>query len=138
MATRNYLCPGYGKRMKSTHGLTKHKNIYTSHQVFSIYIQSKQNTPIPGENDNISGNFEPYKNEKSTLEEQDIKRDHRNLVGKSSVTESHVRDDLSGCIPQTRLIGSESSSSLKEIRFSDQEFATSIPVSNIKYNYLRF
>ncbi len=80
----------------------------------------------------------PHEDEKSTLAEQDIKRDHRNLVGESSDTRSHARDGLSGRTPQAGLLGSESSSSLREVRFSDQEFAAGIPVSNIKYNHLGF
>ncbi len=43
---------------------------------------------------------------------------------------------LSGHTPQAGLLGSESLSSLKEVRFCDQEFATGTPVSNIKYNHL--
>ena len=39
-----------------------------------------------GEDDNTSDNFGPYKDGKSTSEVQDIEKDHRNLVGKSSDT----------------------------------------------------
>ena len=72
------------------------------------------------------------------MKEQDIKKDHRNLEGKRLNTESFARDGLSGCIPQTGLFRSESLSFLREVRFSDQEFATGTPISNIKYNYLGF
>ncbi len=40
--------------------------------------------------------------------------------------------------PQTRLLGSESSSFLREIRFSDQEFAADTLISNFKYNHPEF
>ncbi len=50
-------------------------------------------------------------------------------------TGSHVRDILLECIPQTGLLRSEWSSSLREVRFNDQEFAIGIPISNIKYNH---
>ncbi len=67
------------------------------------------------------------------MEEQDIKRDHRNLVGESLDTRSHATDGLSGRTPQDRLFVNESSSSLKEVRFSKQEFPAGIPISDIKY-----
>ncbi len=53
-------------------------------------------------------------------------------------TKSCTKDDLSGRTPQTGLLGSELSSSLKKIRFSDEEFAADTPVSNIKYYHLGF
>ena len=81
MATRNYSCTAYEKRLKSTHGLTKHINIYTSHQVLSIRMQPKQNTPIPEKDENASENVGPHENEESILEEQDIEEDYRNLGG---------------------------------------------------------
>ncbi len=72
------------------------------------------------------------------MEEQDIEGDHRNLVGKRSDTRSHTRDCLSGRTPQNGLLVSESSSFLREVRFSEQEFPTGIPVSNIKYHHPGF
>ncbi len=45
---------------------------------------------------------------------------------------------LPGRTPQAGLLGSELSSSLREVRFSDQEFAAGTPVFNIKYNHLGF
>ncbi len=137
MTTRNNPCPGCGKRMKLTYGLTRHMNTCTSQQDLSICMH-KQDTPIPRENDNASGNFGPHEDEESTLKEQDIEEDHRNLVGKSSDTESYTSDDLSRHTPQAGLLGSESSSSLREVRFSDQKFAAGTPVSNIKYNHPGF
>ncbi len=96
-------------------------------------MQPKQDILIPGEGDNVSGNFEPHEDEESILEEQEIERDHRNLVGKSSDTGSHARDGLLRRTLQARLLRNESSLSLREFRFSNQKFATSIPISNIKY-----
>lgn len=40
---------------------------------------------------NASDNFEPYKDEGSTIEAQDIERDYKDLVGKSSDTGSNAR-----------------------------------------------
>ena len=74
-----------------------------------------------------------YKDKKSIPEVQNIKRDHRDLVGKSSGIRSCVRVRH---IPQARLLRSKLSSSLREVRFSEQEFLTSTLVSNIIYNYL--
>ena len=53
MATRNYLCPVRRKKLKFTHGLTRHINIYMSYQVSPICMQLKQNTPIPGKDENV-------------------------------------------------------------------------------------
>ncbi len=92
--------------------------------------------PILVEYKNTSDNFGLYEDEESIIEEQDIKGDHSNLVGESSDTGSHARDGLSGRTPQDRLLASESSSPLKEIRFSEQEFPAGIPVSDIKYHHL--
>ncbi len=99
-------------------------------------MQLKQDILISEEDENALENFVPYENEESILEDQDIERDHRNLVEESSDTESRVRDVLLGHISQAELLGSELSSFLRKIRFSDQEFAAGIPVSNIKYNHL--
>ena len=134
MVTRNYLCLGCEKRLKSIHEFTKHINTYKSYQVFFIYMQPKQNTPIPGKR----ANFWPHEDEKLTLEEQNIKGDHRNLRDKSLNTESYAKDGLAGRTPQPGLLGNELSLSLREIRFSDQEFAANIPISIIKYNHPGF
>ncbi len=75
---------------------------------------------------------------RSSLEEQDIKKDHRNLVSENSDTESYIRNDLSKHTPKVELFKNLLSSSLRKVRFSDQKFTIGTPVSNIKYNYLRF
>ncbi len=76
LSTRVHSCPRCGKRMKSTHRLTRHMNTYTKQQVLPIHMQPKQNTPIPGEDENTSDNFGLHEDEESILEEQDIKGDH--------------------------------------------------------------
>ena len=48
---------------------------------------------------------------------------------------SHIRDMLSGHTSQDKLFGSMWSLSLKEIRFSEQEFFGDRLVSNIKYHH---
>ncbi len=122
LSTKVYSCPGCRKRIKLTHELTSHMNTYTSQQVFPIHMQPKQYIPILRENENISDNFGLYEDEESILEEQNIEGDHRNSVGKSSDTGSHARDGLSGQTPQDGLLTSELSSSLREVRFSEQEY----------------
>ena len=117
LSTRVHSCPEYGKRMKSTHELTRHMNMYTSQVILPIYMHPKQNMPIPGEDDNISENHWLHENNKS--EEQDIEGDHRNLVGESSDTKSRARDDLSGFTPQDSFFANELSVSLRETRFSE-------------------
>lgn len=87
------------------------------------------------ENDDISDNFGPHKDEKSTLKEQDIEEDDENLVDESSNTKNCIKDDLSGCIPQNGLLTSELSSSLREISFYKPEFPAAKPVLDIKYYY---
>lgn len=62
---------------------------------------------IQRENDNKSDNFGSYENEKSTLEKQDMEKYHKNLVGKISNTESHIRDSLSRRILQDELFANE-------------------------------
>lgn len=47
------------------------------------------------ENDNALENFWLHEDEESILEEQNIKRDYRDLVSKSLNTGSRVRDGLS-------------------------------------------
>lgn len=51
--------------------------------------------PILGENNNSLDNFRSYENEDSTLEEQNIKKDNRNLVDKGLDTRSYARNSLS-------------------------------------------
>ena len=58
------------------------------------------------------------------------------MVGKSSDTKSRVKEGLSRYTPQKRLLVSESSLSLKEIRYSEQEFPADKLISNIQYHYL--
>ena len=86
------------------------------------------------EDENTSDNFGFYEDKKSIPKAQDIERDHKNLVGKSSDIRSCTRAKR---ISQDGLLESELSSSLREIRFSKREFFTGTLVSNIKYNYLR-
>lgn len=88
--------------MKSTSGLIRHMDAYTSQiiqQGLPIYIQLEQDIQIPGEDDNVSKYFRPYKDMEYTLDEQDIKSNHRDLVDESSELESRSRDSLSGRTP---------------------------------------
>ena len=70
-------------------------------------MQPKQDTPIPGDDENASENVGPHEDEESTLEEQDIEEDHRNLGGKSLNTKSRVKNGLSRRTSQAGLLGSE-------------------------------
>ena len=74
---------------------------------------------MPREDDDVSENFGPHKDEEFILEEQEMEGDHRDLVGESSDTGSCARDGLSGYTPQAGLLASELSSSLREVRFSE-------------------
>ena len=66
---------------------------------------------------NRSDNFVLYEDEKSINEAENIEENHKNMVGKGSNTERCIKDSLSGCISQNRMLGSELSLSLKEVRF---------------------
>lgn len=85
---------------------------------------------------NISDNFRFYLDEEFTLDEQDIERDYRDLIGQSSDTESYTSDGLLRCTLQNKLLVSKSSSSLRKIRFSEEEFHIDKLLSDIKYYYL--
>lgn len=87
---------------------------------------------MQGEDNNALNNFGSHENEDFTLKTQDIERDNRDLVGKDSDTGSRARDGLSGYTPQDRLLVSESSSSLRGVKFGEQEFPDNKPVSNVK------
>ena len=112
-------------------------NVYMNQiiqQVFPTHIQLKQDVPMSRIDDNISDNFRPYKDKKSLSKAQAIEENHKNLVEKSLDTGIHAKTKR---ISQDRLLGSESSLFLREIRFSKEEFPTGTPVSNIKFNYPR-
>ena len=89
--------------------------------------------PMPREDDNTLDNFRLYEDKESTSEAQDIERDHKDLGGESSNTGSRA---IARHTPQDGLLESESSSSLREVRFSEQEFPAGTLVSNIKYDHL--
>ncbi len=74
--------------------------------------------PILKKDDNISENFEFYKDENFILKEQDITEDYRNLVGKRLDIRSHIKDSLFRCTFQDKLLANELSLSLRKIRFN--------------------
>ena len=120
--TREYSCPGCGKRIKLISGSTRYINTCTSQiiqQGLLICMQPEEDMPMLRKDDNASVYFEPHKSEEYTLNEQDIERDHRDSMGKSSNTRSFARDNLSGRICQDGLLASKSSLFLREVRFSE-------------------
>lgn len=54
---------------------------------------------MPEEDNNILENFVLYKNIKSTLEEQNIEKDHKNWVDKSLDTRNYKKESLLEHIP---------------------------------------
>lgn len=72
-----------------------------------------------GEDNNISEDFGLYEDEKFILKEQNIEKDHENLVDKSLNTRSCVKDSLSKYTSQDKLSICKSSSFLKEVRFNE-------------------
>lgn len=99
-------------------------------------MQLDQDIPLPREDDNTSDNYGLHLDEKSTLGKQDIKKYHKNEVSKSLDTRCCVKDGLLRHTPQNELLASKLSLFLRKIRFSEQEFFTSIPLLDIKYYYL--
>ena len=90
----------YRKRINSASGLTRHMHACISQIIQSslpIHIQPKQNTPMPGDDNDVSENFGPYEDKEFTLKERDIEGDYKDLVVKSSNTRSCVRDGFSEC-----------------------------------------
>ena len=134
LATKNYTYPQYGKKMKSTSGLTRHLNAYTS---LPLHILPNRNSPMLAENDDASDYFMHQEEEEYPLgnKKQNVKKDYRDLVGESS-DNKRVKKMLLGHTLQDRLLESELSSSLREMRFSEQEFPAYTPISDIKYNHL--
>lgn len=53
--------------------------------------------PMLKNNNNALENFEPHKDEKFTLEEENTEEDCRKLVSESSNTRSHTKASLSEC-----------------------------------------
>lgn len=74
--------------------------------------------PIPRQNSNVWKNFMSYEDEKSILKEQNIEKNHKNLVEKSLDIRSYIKDSLSGFIPQNKFLASEMSSSLRKVRLN--------------------
>lgn len=91
---------------------------------------------MPKKDDNVSKYFKSHKNEEYTLENQNIERNHRNLVRKSLNTGNHARKYLSGCISQDGLFESQLLLFLREVKFGKLEIFAGKLVSDIKYHYL--
>ena len=48
-----------------------------------MYIQPKQDIPMPRKDDYILMNFELYEDNKYTLDKQNIEKNHKDLISKS-------------------------------------------------------
>ena len=94
--------------------------------------------PIAGKDDNLSDNLGSHKEEELALKRPNKEENYIDLASKSLDTGSRAIDMLSGLTPQVGLSRSELSSSLREIKFGNQEFAAGAFISNIKYNYPGF
>lgn len=89
---------------------------------------------ILGKDDNAWENVELYKDDKS--EEQDIKRDYRNLVSKSLDIRSCIKDGLSRHTLHNKLFICKLSTFWREVTFGEQVFPTGKLILDIKYPYL--
>lgn len=92
--------------------------------------------PIPKEDDNALNSFGYHKEEEYTLKRQDIRNNQIDLIGKILDTRNYTKDILPKRISENELFKNKSSSSLRKIRFREQEFSLGTPVSNIKYPHL--
>lgn len=82
-----------------------------------LYITRKNNTP-------------------QATKRQDIEEDQKDLVDQSSDNKS-IKNILLGYTSHDRLLISKSSSFLREVKFSKQEFPIHKSISNMKYHHLR-
>lgn len=101
MATKNYIYPQFGKRIKSISGLTRYLNACTS---LPSRIQPDWDSPMLAENNDVSNYFIYHEEEEYPLgnEKQNVEEDQSALVGKCSDNEN-VRDILPGHTPQDGL-----------------------------------
>lgn len=83
-------------------------------------------------------NFGYNKDEKSILKEQNIKKNLRNLIGKSLNTKVYIKDSFLRSIPQNKLFVNKLELFLKKTRFIKQEFSICKLVLDIKYYYSGF
>lgn len=91
-----------------------------------------------GKNDNALEKLGPYEDNKSTLKEQNIERDHRNLMNKTLDSANQAKDGLLKRTFQNKFLASELPVFLREVRFNKQEFPADKLVLYIKYLYLGF
>ena len=88
---------------------------------------------MPKEDNNILEYFGLFKDEKYKLDEQDIEKYYRDLIGKSWNIWSFAKDTLSKHISQDDILASKLSLFLREVKFGKQEFPANKPVLDIKY-----
>ena len=112
---KQYSCPRYGKRTKSTSGLTRHLNVCTKEIPRTAHLQKLHDDPV----DTSDGNLE----------------EGSQLLGETNYTIRDVTDLPTEKTPQDGLLASVSLSSLREEWFTGNKFPASTPVSDIKYNY---
>lgn len=102
--------------MKSSSRLIKHLNICIN---LPLYIQPNRDSFILVEDNNASDYFMYYDEKKYLLDnkKQDIKKDQKNLINKSSDSKS-VKNMLFRHTHQNGLLANELSLSLKEVQFN--------------------
>lgn len=66
-----------------------------------------------------------------------MKENHKDLIGKILNISNYTKYILSRYIFQDRLLGSELSSSLREVGFGEYEFYAKTSMFNLKYHYSR-
>lgn len=103
-----------------------------------ILIQSKQDILMLEKNYNTSEYFGFHENKKYTRNQQDIERDHKDLVNKSLELGSRASNSLLKRTLQDLLFAYELSLSLRKVRFNKPEFPAGKPILDIKYYHPGF
>ena len=115
LSVKQYLCSRYGKRTKSTSGLTRHLNACTKEVPQTAHLHKLYDDPV----DTSDGDLE----------------DGSQLLDETNYTVRDATDSPTERTPRDGLLASESSSSLREEWFTGKEFPAGTPVSDIKYNH---
>ena len=112
---KQYLCPRYGKGIKSTSGLTRHLNACTKEVPRTAHLHKLHDDPV----DTSDGNLE----------------DRSQLLNEINYIMRDATDLPTERIPWDRLLASKSLSSLREKWFTRNKFVAGTLVSDIKYNH---
>lgn len=119
ISAKQYLCSRFEKNSKSINKLIRHLNS-CKNRVTQIDLQQ------------IQHKF----HDKKKILDQDLE-DKNQLVGKTDHIKKDVLDTLTKKTLQNKIFASESLLFLKKVYFIENEFHSSISISNIKFDHPR-